>query len=106
MRNMGSRRHTASPGRTPVRSAVLITVASPGPTPSVDSRVLAEGFTVAEGSMAEAVFTEAEVEDSSTSSSFSHRRMEKDLYLLEHENRAPSRDGYRDFHLERKENPR
>ena len=63
-RNMGSRRHTASPGRTPVRSAVLITVASPGPTPPEDTRVLAEVFMVAEGSMAEAVFTEAEVEDS------------------------------------------
>jgi hypothetical protein len=64
VRNMGSRRHTASPGRTPVRSAVLTTVASPGPTPPVDSRVLAEGFMVAVGSMAEADFTEAEDEDS------------------------------------------
>ena len=62
--NVGSRHPTASPGRTPVRSAVLITVASPGPTPLVDSLVLAEVFMVAEGSMAEAVFTEAEAEDS------------------------------------------
>ena len=56
--------------------------------------------------MAEVVFTGAEVAGSSTSLSFSHRRMEKDSIPPEHENRAPSRDGYRDFHLEPKENPR
>jgi hypothetical protein len=61
-RNTGSRRNTFSPARTLVPSAVLITVASPGPTPSEDTQVLVAGFTVEEGSMAEAVFTEAEAE--------------------------------------------
>jgi hypothetical protein len=56
--------------------------------------------------MAEVVFTGAEVAGSSTSLSFSHRRMEKDSIPPEHENRAASRDGYRDFHLEWKEIPR
>jgi hypothetical protein len=59
--------------------------------------------------MAEVVFTGAEVAGSSTSLSFSHRRMEKDLHLLNmriERQVAPSRDGYRDFHLEWKEIPR
>ena len=74
MRNMGSRHHVASQARTPVRSAVLITVAPFGQIPSADTRVLVAGFTVAEGSMAEVVFMGAEAEDS-----------------------------YRNFHLQRKE---
>ena len=59
--------------------------------------------------MAEVVFTEAEVAGSLASWSFSHRRMERDLYLLNmriERQVAPSRDGYRDLHLEPKENPK
>jgi hypothetical protein len=50
-----------------------------GRIPSADTRVFVAGSTVEADFMAEVVFTGAEVAGSSTSLSFSHRRMEKDL---------------------------